>query len=221
MSSRTAAVAAVLAVPLLLPLLPSSASAGRVYEWRTEDGTTAFTDDVRRIPARYRDSARVRPTGPLADYEHLTETDAGAQDAYARRLAERLERLRTLNRGDGPAAPSPVAAASAHPLGELGIESVAREDGRRLAGRRPSGAPVYRRTSRLRTAAVPQPLLQLPVDPASDEPVVVETRRMLDEAGGATRHVRIVRQGDRVLGLLLDRPHMGPVHHGLIDELTR
>ncbi len=215
MSFRTTLLLAVLLLP---PTLPAVASAGRIYEWRTEDGTFAFTDDARRIPARYRDEARLRRTEPLADYEHLTATDPGAQDAYARRLAARLERLRALNREGGEAAP--MALATPAPVGEVALDSVVRRDGRRLTGRTRSGAPVYRRTSRLRTASVPQPILQLPVDPDRDEPVVVETRRMLDRPGGTTRHVRIVRQGDRIVGLLLDRPNMGPVHHGLIDDLT-
>ncbi len=218
MSSRSAAVLAVL---LLLPVFPSAATAGRIYEWRTEDGTYAFTDDARRIPARYRGEARLRPTKPFADYEHLTTTDPGAGDAHARRLAERLERLRAFNRASGPEGPLAVAPRPASAVGDLGLESVVREPGRRPARRGGSGASAYRRTSRLRTAAVPQPILQLPVDPESEEPVMVETRRMLDEPGGATRHVRVIRQGDRVLGVLLDRPNMGPVHHGLIADLTR
>lgn len=74
------------------------AVAGEIYSWRTEDGAYAFTDDHKAIPARYRAVAQSRETADLAGYERLTKPPAGSGDAYAARLAARLERLRALNR---------------------------------------------------------------------------------------------------------------------------
>jgi hypothetical protein len=89
---RTAAIASVTLI-FALPAL-----AGEIYSWRTEDGGYAFTDDEKAIPPRYRDQVETRATEGLGDYPRLTPTDTGASDAYSRRLAERLEHLRSLNR---------------------------------------------------------------------------------------------------------------------------
>ena len=35
--------------------LATPAAAGTVYRWTTEAGTVAYTDDAKRVPARYRD----------------------------------------------------------------------------------------------------------------------------------------------------------------------
>ena len=45
--------------------LAAPAAAGTLYSWTTEEGTIAFTDDAKRIPARYRDVAKRRQVGGL------------------------------------------------------------------------------------------------------------------------------------------------------------
>ena len=113
---RTAAIAAV-ALIFALPAL-----AGEIYSWRTEDGAYAFTDDAKAIPPRYRDQVETRATARLSDYPRLTATDARASDAYSRQLAERLIRLRSLNRD--------LDAASAQPPVDTGVDSIAVQTGR-------------------------------------------------------------------------------------------
>jgi hypothetical protein len=73
-------------------------AAGEIYSWRTEDGGYAFTDDAKAVPARYRGQVKSQKTARLADYARLTTPSVGASEAYSRRLAERLEHLRGLNR---------------------------------------------------------------------------------------------------------------------------
>ena len=105
--------AAGIAALTLLFTLP--ALAGEIYSWRTEDGGYAFTDDPKAIPPRYRDQVQTRASAGLGDYSRLTVPEAGAGDAYARRLGDRLAYLRSLNRDlDAAYAPQPVD--SAEPL---------------------------------------------------------------------------------------------------------
>jgi hypothetical protein len=112
---RTVAIAAV-TLGFALPAL-----AGEIYSWRTEDGGYAFTDDAKAIPPRYRDQVETRKTEGLGDYPRLTATDAGATDAYARRLGERLDYLRSLNRDlDFAYAPRPA---------KTGVDSLAVQTG--------------------------------------------------------------------------------------------
>jgi hypothetical protein len=112
---RTAAIATVTLI-FALPAL-----AGEIYSWRTEDGGYAFTDDEKAIPPRYRDQIETRRTEGLGDYPRLTAPDAGASAAYSRRLADRLDHLRSLNRDlDSAYSPRPV---------ESGIDSLAVQTG--------------------------------------------------------------------------------------------
>ena len=92
---RSAVRVAGIAAAVLMFGLP--ALAGEVYSWRTEDGGYAFTDDPKAVPPRYRDRAQARTTAGLSDYERLTAPEAGSTDAYAQRLADRLDHLRALN----------------------------------------------------------------------------------------------------------------------------
>jgi hypothetical protein len=46
--------------------------ADTVYTWTTEDGTVAFTDDVKHVPARYRAQVRVKPMEDLQGYDRYT-----------------------------------------------------------------------------------------------------------------------------------------------------
>jgi hypothetical protein len=97
------------------------ALAGEIYSWRTEDGGYAFTDDEKAIPPRYRDQVETRATEGLGDYPRLTAPDAGASDAYSRRLADRLDHLRSLNRD--------LDAAHAAPPAQTGLDSLAVQTG--------------------------------------------------------------------------------------------
>ena len=63
----------VAAVALTGCLLSSPAFAERtLYRWTTEDGTSAFTDDKKKIPERYRDQVEQGKLKRLRDYERFT-----------------------------------------------------------------------------------------------------------------------------------------------------
>jgi hypothetical protein len=104
---REGARAAGIAAATLLFTLP--ALAGEIYSWRTEDGGYAFTDDAKSIPARYQDQVATRANEGLGSYERLTTPEAGTSADYARRLGDRLDHLRALNRDlDAAYAPRPA-----------------------------------------------------------------------------------------------------------------
>ena len=85
--------------------------AGTVYSWTTEDGTMSFTDDPKRIPAKYKSAATQRQLGKLASYARLTESDVKYAAPYEKRVADRLEALRAEELPAVSAAPPGVAGA--------------------------------------------------------------------------------------------------------------
>jgi hypothetical protein len=89
--------------------LATPATAGTLYHWRTEEGTYAYTDNPKQIPARYRDQVEVRALGRLADYRRLTPQDSAASKSYAQRLSARLAELRQANAAPAPTGESPLA----------------------------------------------------------------------------------------------------------------
>lgn len=50
--------------------------AGTVFTWETEDGTISFTDEEKRIPAKYKLSAKRKELRSLASYPRYTPTGA-------------------------------------------------------------------------------------------------------------------------------------------------
>lgn len=49
-------------------LLAPGLAAGDYYAYTTDEGTAAFTDDAKHIPARYREAAEQHPDQGLAEY---------------------------------------------------------------------------------------------------------------------------------------------------------
>ena len=82
------------------------AAAGTVHSWQTQEGTLAFTDDVKRIPARYRASVSSRELGGLGDYVRYSGADEKPKTLYAARVQARLSRLRNANGAVALALPS-------------------------------------------------------------------------------------------------------------------
>lgn len=79
---------------LLLVLLatPALAEPREVFTWVTTDGTVGFTDELKNVPAKYRDDAEAITVDGLNDYERGTiRSDDGS---YARGLEKRLSYLR-------------------------------------------------------------------------------------------------------------------------------
>ncbi len=56
--------------------LSSPSFAGTVFTWETDEGTISFTDERKRIPAKYRLSARTKEMGKLDGYPRYTPTGA-------------------------------------------------------------------------------------------------------------------------------------------------
>ena len=81
----------------LCALFAGPAAAGEIFAWRTDDGSYAYADDEKNIPARYRERAVRQETGRLHDYARFTSKDAAATERYERDLAERLAHLRLRN----------------------------------------------------------------------------------------------------------------------------
>jgi hypothetical protein len=148
------------------------------YTWKTEEGATAFADDLRAVPEAYRAQAERRTIGKLSGYAHLTPSDARASANYEARLDERLAYLRQLN-----AQTAAVRAAAAMP---------ARGSGQTIA---------------LRTGGDQSPLVELRSSgaPADAGPVIVETVRARAGDRLVTRDNVVVRQGDQTLAIVRPR----------------
>lgn len=73
--ARMRLVTGFLAAVLLSAPLAASAD---YYSYVTESGTLAFTDDVKYVPARYRDAVEQHAYQPFASYPRLTPVPAGA-----------------------------------------------------------------------------------------------------------------------------------------------
>jgi hypothetical protein len=166
-------------VPALAVAVWAGASAADTtyYTWQTEEGATAFADDLRSVPEAYRAQAQRRTLSKLTGYAQLTPSDARAQASYAARLDERLAYLRERN---APAAAAP--------------RSVA-----------PGTGPTQ--TIAFRTGGDDSPLIELSSGPtaSSSEPVIVETLRARPANRIATRNNIVVRQGDQTLAIIRSR----------------
>jgi hypothetical protein len=66
--------------------LPAAAGA-EMYRYETDEGTVAFTDDLKRVPSRYRASAETLPTRSFWDYSRLTIVPRGATTEAGSSLA--------------------------------------------------------------------------------------------------------------------------------------
>jgi hypothetical protein len=198
-----------------------TAGAGTLYRWKTENGTLAFADDPKRIPERYRERAEAIETEGLDGYGRYTPTDAAAQQEYADRLAERLDGLRERSGvGEAPAGAVVIEEPPArHPLEGVALQSTREEVGRRLVNT--EDGPRWRRTTRLQTVDQPTPVLGVTPDPDSEEPVVVERVRARSRDALVTRHITVVRQGDRVLSVIKPRARQSTSDWPIEEDFER
>jgi len=177
-----------LAVGLIVAALAAPAAAGSFYRYETDDGGIAFTDDPKRVPERYRDDADVIERDGFADFDRYTATGADARAPFADRTDARLDHLRDFN----ARTVSPDAVGAPQPAGPGGLSIRTGEEGQSVES--------Y-------------------VDPrAGGEPVVVETVRSRPDGSPVTRHITIVRQGDRILSVIAPEQ----LHSGVrpLDERT-
>jgi hypothetical protein len=73
------------------------AQAGQMYAWTTEDGVYSYSDDLKKVPARYKGQVSVVLRKSLDDYKRYTPKDTDATVTYEQRLTARLDRLRSAN----------------------------------------------------------------------------------------------------------------------------
>ena len=86
----TAAFAALMFGAVAMP-----AGAGTLYQWRTEEGSFAFADSLKKVPARYQDGMTRRSMTSLSGYERFTPVDRTASLRYERAITARLEALQS------------------------------------------------------------------------------------------------------------------------------
>jgi hypothetical protein len=198
------------------------AHAGTLYRWKTENGTIAFADDARRIPARYRDQAQEIPTADLSTYSRFTPIDSDAQTANAEQLAKRLDTLRAAaaaEPADGTLVVDGGAVATGPVVSKMALQSVQERVGRRQV-QTPLGSG-WQRTTQLQTVNNPVPVLGLDANSESTHPVVVENLRVKPSDSIVTQHVTVVRQGDRVLSVIRPYPREGSSDWPRLDDLER
>jgi Domain of unknown function (DUF4124) len=176
----------------------ASAESGALHRWVTADGTVSYTDDAKRVPEKYRDSAETIERGMLTDYGRYTTTDSAAHQASAEQLAKRLEALRAAN-GMDEAARDDVADADEHASPTTSVART-RRDVYRREYRRGDGTKYHRYYE-----GAPSTIPSLPVDPNDPSPVITEERHMLWPGRTATETVTVTRQGDRILSIYRPR----------------
>ena len=170
--------------------------AGTVFTWETDDGTISFTDEAKRIPSRYKLSAKTREMGKLKAYPRYTHSKGDSEVSYTERLTERLQDLNgevrrpaDVQRGQG-ASPG--------------------FDGRAisLGGSRYGSGVRY----------------QIPAGgvEAASGPTVIEQVRVRSDDSLATRSMTVVRQNGRVVavtkGQLNQRSWAGTTATGQDEE---
>ncbi len=161
----------------------------QLYTWTLDDGSTAYTDDEKAIPARYRDRVEVRQVESLSGYKRFTPKDPGASRDYEERLARRLDYLRSLN-----ANPPPVGVTVAPPSRSAEADRISLRSGR------DGGSAI-----------------EISSDP-SGEPVVVETVMMRRDGSAVAQPVRVTRRGDQILAIEQPRKRQWNVLTDVYDE---
>lgn len=157
--------------------LSSSSFAGTVFTWETDDGTISFTDDAKRIPARYKASATKKDLSPLKTYPRYTP--AGRRSA-----AEGTEQARVPS-GDGQTAGA-----------QGGLVISPGFDGRAISfGGSRYGSGVRYQVPQGEAAAT------------EAGPTVIETMRVRPENSMATRTITVVRQDGRVVAVDKAQPN--------------
>ncbi|MGH0037719.1 MAG: hypothetical protein ACQGVK_22030 [Myxococcota bacterium] len=108
--------------------LAAPALAGTFYSWTTEDGIRAYTDDAKRVPARYRTRAQLRDTGSLDGYERFTPIESATPEAATRQAAR--SQARPVASLPSVSAPPPSRAPGVSlETGDLNIDLVGAEGG--------------------------------------------------------------------------------------------
>jgi len=177
----------------LVVALAGPALADNVYSWVTDDGTHAFTDDPKRIPAKHRQDVQTRPMSDLSRYDRFTRIDTEDGEPYAERLRERRNALRATEVGARTGGLVGVAASGATGMTYSVPLSGGNGGGRAGAAVQvPIGATAY----------------------AEREPTTIESIRVKPDHSMASRHWTVIKNGDEITtvikGELNQRPLDGP-----------
>jgi hypothetical protein len=163
--------------------LAGPAFAGNVYSWVTEDGTYAFTDDSKRIPAKNRAEARKKTMGKLTRYERFTKVSSDSKAPYAERIRERQMELRerTASAPQGAVA----GAVQSQSSGLVYTIPVGGGNGQRGGS---EGVAV-----------------QLPIGNQAStdfEPTTIQSIRVKPRRNPASRHWTVVKKGDQIVTVI-------------------
>ncbi len=177
---------------ILVAGLAGPAFAGNVYSWVTEDGTYAFTDDSKRIPAKHKAEARKRPMGKLTRYERFTEVTSETKEPYAERIRERRSALRNM--------------ASAAPVGAV-VGGMSSQGPGVVYSVPVSGGGSGRGGGRGASIQVPV------VERASARPglTTIESIRVKPRRNMATRHWTVIRTDGRIVTVIKDELNQQPL----------
>jgi len=176
---------------LLVASFAGPAFAGNVYSWVTEDGTYEFTDDSKRIPAKYRSEAKKRPMGKLTRYERFTAVSSEKGKPYPDRLRERQTAFREMT----AAAPrGAVVGAMTSQGGGIGY-TIPVTGGGSSGGR--SAANIWVPAGR--------------ADSLNSQPTIIESVRMKPEDSMATRHWTVVKQGNEIVTIIKGERRQRPL----------
>jgi hypothetical protein len=157
--------------------LSGQSFAGTVFTWETDDGTISFTDDAKRIPARYKPSATKKEMSPLKTYPRYTP--AGRSHA-----AKETEQAQVLS-GDGQTVGAQRGQATAPGF-----------DGRAIS----FGGSRY-------GSGVRYQIPESGVTEVEAGPTVIETMRVRPENSLATRTITVVRQDGRIVAVNKAQPN--------------
>jgi hypothetical protein len=154
-------------------VLGASASAGTLYSWKTEDGTFSYTNEKKRIPAKYKAEAKSSKLKSMKSYDRFTPGPAASDTPYGDRIVQRLEVIR----GAGASTAASGAGTGIIPQPYVKLD---------LGNRDGSGIEIP---------------IGSEMDDA--EPVYVEDIRVRPGKGHTTsRHFQVVKQGDRILAVI-------------------
>ena len=170
-----------LTLAMALAALPLGALA-EYWQYETEDGTVAFTDDPKRIPTRYRAGAEKQVDRAVWDYERATISKRGAaRETLQTELdPERIAEL-------VPAyAPTPALG----PVPETWIP----------------GGPIPTPPAPTRVRVDLGGGSSIEADAQSDAPIRVERQHYRTNSRGITAPHTVVTQGGRTIAIIEERP---------------
>ncbi len=179
-----------LALVLILGLgLSANATAGDVYSWTTDEGVHSFTNDQKRIPARYATSAKRRTVESLSSYDRYTPGPKLGAGDYSARLEKRLSGLRERAGAVGP--------------------EMARSARSSRAG---SGMLLDWRQNNRRGSSLGLALPISQFDGNEDAPLITQSVRLPRQGTDmSTHHADVVRRGGKIVAVFEAERNDGPL----------